>query len=558
MPKYRIDGKVYEATDPEDAYRQAGQAHGSPEAAKLQAEVGGSNPLTKAAVGFSTPFVEAAQGVKQLVQGKDYDPSTINQWRGAREGAGGWGTAGEAATWALPGGAGVKGVSKALPMAGKLIPAMVAGAAEQGGYEALRPSVGEDPSRGERAATGALWGAGGASAGQLLPRALGAVGRGISEASGDAANLIGQFKRAGMKSPLSVGQTLGGAWKKWEDRLAGYPGTGIVGGREKALKAWNTAEMTNAAKSAAERIEEGLGDLQTPKQYPAGHKGQARITDDVRQLYDRVFRGLPDIELPEKGGFENAFAGISNLAGEQKSQAETVLMGVMRKLQDGVPGSRVKEIESELRETARNAYRNGQYDLGEALDAIKADFRSLYTANMSERTKRILGSADKLYAETRPMQEAAATQGALTRGGVFTPAQQLSRIRANARPSQLAAGRVPGQVQAETANRVLGSSLPEVGPGTAEKVLGSGVTGTAIGSALGLVSPAAAAVSMLPMAAGQALSSPGVARAATGQAAFQTPQVKALAEQIAQKFGVSAEVAAAWLAQQMNGASNAP
>ena len=183
----------------------------------------------------------------------------------------------------------------------------------------------------------------------------------------------------------------------------------------------------------------------------------------------------------------------------------------------------------------------------------------MYTHGWTPETKKLLDQTDELYARTRPIVEAASTQGALTRAGVFTPAQKLSRIRAGARPSQLSSGRVPGQREAEQANKVLGSSLPEVGPGTAEKLLGSGLTGTMAGIALGLVSPTAAMVGAAPALAGHAMSSPGLARALSGRTRFQqNPTVKKMAAELAKKYDMTAEAAAAWADRIINGEQNAP
>lgn len=519
--------------------------------------------------GFVHAIAEPAMGLVQgmaALRGRRLPglEDRASEMRAEREGFGTAGTVGEVGAFAIPGGAGTKFAGKVLPkalskLAPKLAPAVVAGAVEQGAYEAARPTLEGDSSRLVRGAQGAAWGAGGAAAGSLLPRALAAVGGGMKVAP-DAQTLNREFAKAGLRSPLSVGQTLGGGFKSLEDKLAGYPGTGIVPGRERALKKWNTAEMTNAARRAAETAMPEMPDVakhQWPEAYPAGHIGQARIADDITQLYHGAFKGLPDVTLPEKIGFDKSFSFIDNLAGEQKAQAETVLTSLMRKLQDGLPSSRIKEVESELRETVSKAYQNGQYDLGDALSAIKQDFRTLYMSDMSPTARNYLEAADQMYASTRPMQQAAATQGALTRGAVYTPAQKLSRIRANARPSTLASGRVPGQVQAETANRVLGSSLPDVGPGTAEKVLGSSVTGTLGASALGLISPTVAVGAALPMAVGRTLASPVLARTLTGQNAWQrNPAMQSVIHQLMKKHGVSAEVAAAMAAR--SGENDAP
>jgi hypothetical protein len=544
------------------AVRKFTQSAASDEGRRM---VEGANPLEKTMVGLGSMVAEPVLGLKQAYQqarGQDTTDTeqTIARLRGGREAAGGWGTAGELGGWALGGiGGGLtKLASRALP---KVLAAAGTGAAEQAAYNASKGTLEGDPSRAENAASGALWGAGGAVGGQLLPRALGAAGRGFAKVAPEAADVIQQFANAGMKAPLTVGQTLGGGWKALEERLTAYPGTGLVSAREKALKDWNTARMTGEARRALSPIVVGGAahpELR-PSEFPAGHGGMQNIRAKVSELYDALFEGpeARPVTMPEKGGFENALQATQNLTGESKAVAEGEIQRLMADLQHGLPANQIKTWDAELNSMISKAYSDAKYGLGDALTLLKHDFRELYTRGWTPYSKQVLQAADDFYGATRPMVEASATQGALTREGVFTPAQELSRIRAGSKPSMLSAGEARGQLAAEQANKVLGSRLPEVGPGTAEKILGNTVLGGAATLLTGAASPAAAVMMGLPMAAGRTMASPHVARMATGQAMWQTPQIKALAEKIAQQYGVSAEVAAAWLAQQM-GEQNAP
>ena len=524
----------------------------------------------KALTGFGATFAEPVMGIKQAAlkalgeptEGLEEQIATI---RGARAGSGWLGTGGEAAAWLVPGGGATKAAMRYLPQAGKLLPAALAGGAENALYEGSRATLGGDPSRLERAGTGFLWGAGGGAAGSALARAPRGVAGGVAEVSPEARRVLGQFRRAGMEAPLTVGQTIGGKTKRFEESLSGVPFTGLPGAYERGLKAWNTATLTNAVRKHLGPVATAGRAAFSPQSFPAGHKGFRNLSEGINELYESLFSKLdPNVTMKAQTGFPNFAAAAGNLRGEQEQLASQVLARLTAKLEGkGLPATQVKEMEAELRHIMENAYQNGHYDLGDALSGLREDFRELFTHRWTPYSKQVLQSADALYGATRPMVEAGATQGALVRKGVFTPSQMISRIRANARPSQLAAGNVPGLRAAESANEVIGSRLPEVGPGTAEKLLGSGAVGTVGAIAAGLANPIAGVAAALPLATAQFMGSPTAARALTGRTGVQrllmsNPKFKAAVEALARQHGVSADVAAAMLVEQMGGSRNAP
>jgi hypothetical protein len=397
----------------------------------------------------------------------------------------------------------------------------------------------------------------------VLGRTLKGLASGVAKVGDDARQVIGQFRRAGMEAPLTVGQTLGGKPQRFEETLMAVPFTGLPGKREKALEAWNTAQMTGSAREHLGPIVANK-DTITPDQFPAGHKGFRVLQGAINQLYDALFNAVdPNVTAQTLQGFPNFAAAAGNLMGEQQQLAQQVLARLKAKIGgSGMPATQIKEFEAELRHIVDNAYTNGHYDLGDALAGLKADFREMYTTGWTPYSKQVLDQTDSLYASTRPMVEASASQGALVRKGVFTPSQLISRMRANARPSQLAQGNVPGQTGAEAANTVIGSRLPEVGPGTAEKLLGSGLVGTIGAIGAGIANPAAGLAAALPLALAQGMGSRRLARAITGrtppqQALMRNPQFRKAVEALARQHGVSADVAAAMLVEQMGG-ENAP
>jgi len=106
------------------------------------------------------------------------------------------------------------------------------------------------------------------------------------------------------------------------------------------------------------------------------------------------------------------------------------------------------------------------------------------------------------YQNFKTLQRAAGSLGAARNDGVVSPGQLLNSIRArDTTPgkSAFAQGTAPGQQQAQAAASVLGSRLPEVGPGTAEKMA------LMSGAGLGWIMPAAGLGAALLTAPGQRL-----------------------------------------------------
>jgi hypothetical protein len=112
--------------------------------------------------------------------------------------------------------------------------------------------------------------------------------------------------------------------------------------------------------------------------------------------------------------------------------------------------------------------------------------------------------------------------------GAYTPDQLSGRIVQGGARAPAATGRIPGQQEAERAGRVFSGTIPPVGPGTAEKLAASTLTGGAAAIASGLAGPAGAITGVAPYMLDAILASPAVARFATGSTAWQKAVVEAL------------------------------
>lgn len=485
----------------------------------------GKGALTRGLVGAATTVAEPLLGIGQLVYGageklglpgaaekRQQAEADIAKVRGARSGAGTAGTVGEVATFA------VGGLGTALPRT--LARAAGRAAVEQGVYEASRGTLEGDPSRLARGAQGAAWGAGGGAVGHALPAALSRVARPVT-ASAPVQAVVQQFRSAGLDPRLTLGQALNGRVANIEEALAAFPGTGIRPAREAAVEEWNRAQLINAGRGAGLNI----GPRDIPR---AGHRGVEVLQREKNALYDKALDGA---QLAAPPGLDPAqFVGqyTQRLTPDDAAKVGKTAENLLADIQSGnVRGEKVKEIDSELREMATKAYRDGQYELGRAYEQVHGHYRNLMDFWMEgSRGMDDLTKADALYARLVPLQNAAAMQGSLARGGVFTPSQVLSQIRTANPKSTLARGGARGQDAAEAAQQVYGGSIPEVGPGSAEKILGSlGLGGAAaIGAdalTTGNVDMGSAAGFLAPVIAAAALTRPSVARAAIGETGWQ-------------------------------------
>jgi hypothetical protein len=451
------------------------------------------NPIAKLAIGLGASAAEPVMGLKQAAleiagrptEGIEEQIATV---RGAREAAGGWGTAGEVAGWALGGAA--KAPAAITKLLGRALPASTARfaapvaqeAVMQAAYEGSRGTLEDDPDRLQNAARGALYGAGGGAVGHMLPKALGRVARPL-RASDAAQNVVRRARDLGEDIDLSVGQAAGGSVAALEEGLGGAPIIGrlINRAREGAGEQWNRSLLNDVLRTAAP-----VGPS-TARVARSGAEGIEEAQRAVREAYRDALEGRTLSMASDT--FDGSLAAISRLPASDADVALKVLDNVAHDIESGnVSGDAITRLRSEIDEYASKAYREGNYPLGRALDAVSADVRRLINQTGDYAKNLRLRQADEAYGRLADINRAAAMQGAVIAGGRFTPSQLINAQRRGEPASMVASQRTAGMKGAVEANEVLGNNfVPKIGPGTAEKAATMAALGLAGSAAGGLI-----------------------------------------------------------------------
>jgi hypothetical protein len=464
------------------------------------------NPAGKFVTGLTSAAAEPVLGLGQLglkglqklglntEAGQRDLEDRMASVRGAREGSGGWGTAGEVGGW-LAGGAATKGPQAlgalatrgpqalraiAAKLSGSgLMPTMARaaglGATEQAAYEATRGTLPGDPTRMERATSGALGGGAGGALGVAATRTLGKVLEPVV-ASDAAQALMREARRLGVKLNLSVGQAAGrgSTVGDIEEAVSAVPwaGAAVRRMREGGVEGWNSAKLTDVLHTADPFRRAG-------EVVEAGPAGIERVQRAVKQAYSEALEGRTLRSL-SPNDFDLGLEAIRRLPPESAGVANKVLSNVVDDIASGkITGDSITTLRSSVSDAASKAFRDGDYALGKAIDAIDADVRKLISQSGGLRKNVRLQQADAAYAKLADLNRAAAMQGAVTAGGRITPNQLIGSMRRGEPASMVASQRTPGLRQAVEASEVLGNTLPKPGPGTAEKLLTAGLLGTA-------------------------------------------------------------------------------
>lgn len=397
----------------------------------------------------------------------------VNTVRGAAEGAGGWGTVGELAGFAAGGLASLpRALGRYLPQGAsglqRVRRAAGLGAVEQGAYEGSRATLEGDPSRGQRAATGATGGAAGGAGGAALPSALARVAEPI-KTSAPARRLVEWARKQGQQLDLTAGQAAGrgSVLGSLEEGAVALPvvGRAINRQREGSTEVWNQGKLSEIATAARGQ--------QTPIM-EAGPAGVRQAQEAVRDAYDAALAQGTLALNPNS--FDKSLNAMVRLAPDDMARAEKILENVNTDIHSGaVTGDTIMRIRTEINEAASQAFRQGNYALGRVLREIDGDYRQMVNRAIGPQGQEAMKRADSAYSLLADVNTAAAMQGAVTAGGRFTPSQLINAQRRGEPASMVASGRTQGLSDAVEANRVLGDTLPKPGPGTAEKAATMGV-----------------------------------------------------------------------------------
>lgn len=313
--------------------------------------------------------------------------------------------------------------------------------------------------------------------GAAVPAITGAVGRVISPAASRNPEL--QALRAEGVQP-TIGQTLGGAWNKAEEKLMSLPimGDMIAKARGNALEDFNNAAINRATAPIGARVQ------------GSGQQAVAEAGDALSTAYNNARNKLGNFSIDQQGAQE--INNVLNMAKTLPKQEQTAFNAVVNKIKGDIsPNGTVtsdvfKRIDSTLGKEAakfsgaQDAY---QQQLGTAFQELQRV--------VAENAKRanpeaaaLFKAADKGWANLVRVE--GASKAGMNNGGVFTPAQLQMAVRQadqSVRDRATARGTALMQDLSGAGQSVLGNRVPN--SATADRLmLGAGGLGA------GFINPA--------------------------------------------------------------------
>ena len=284
-----------------------------------------------------------------------------------------------------------------------------------GALAATNPVVEGDFWEGKRNQAGTGFLAGGA-----VPVVTGGFSRVVSPNSTRNADL-NLLKKEGVKP--TVGQTLGGAWNKAEEKMTSVPiiGDFVNSARGRAQKDFNKAAINRASGPVGSKVE------------GTGHDAVKQAGDAISAAYTKAIDQIKSVK------FDDQFAGdINKLKEISKNLTPSMRTKFNKELNDRVggrfrgtrsmDGDTYKQVDSELSTLAarwRGSPDAAQKEFGDAVFELKKVFHQAARRSNPQAIKG-LDAADKAYANLVRVELAA--RGAKGTDGVFTPGQLNTAI----------------------------------------------------------------------------------------------------------------------------------
>lgn len=318
--------------------------------------------------------------------------------------------------------------------------------------------------------------------------------------------------------PLTAGQSMGGTLKKIEDSLRTMS-SNVAKRQSEALERWGQ----NVVDDALPSVQRSVSGSPIPSTVTGpGRNAIAEGAKVFDQAYDDIYSqvGKVTADQPLVSALTRTFR---NYAPRLTRTDAAELMEQMRRIpgefaQNGtLDGRAIRDVAKSYDALATQAANNGNGRLQEAYAATANALKDVVSRQRPQVANR-LADVNDLYADFLRIQKAAGMQGA--EEGIFSPNQLKSAIRAMDRSADkraFARGNARADLldEAERGVRVLGPTIPPIGPGTAEK----------------LAIPLAAQNfwTTAPAVAAQGMYRPGVQAVLTGRAPWQagiTPEVQ--------------------------------
>lgn len=265
--------------------------------------------------------------------------------------------------------------------------------------------------------------------------------------------------------PTTIGQSLGGTAQRLEDASTSVPllGDAIREQQRTGIKEFNRA--------AYNRVLQPLG-LQYAKDAPVGNEGIANLGEMVSKAYEHAFDGAKIVDdAPLQTGISQAIEDASNvLPGDRvRLLRQNINRLITSKFDENgeLSGTALKNAKNWFAEQARTGpmasidEKNLASAYGDVLGAIKEAI-----ADSDPDRGALLHAADNAYMRFVRVTQAAATNNASGKEGIFTPNQLSSAIRSlegSTRRMNFAKGTAPLQDLAQAGQQALTSTVPDSG-----------------------------------------------------------------------------------------------
>lgn len=282
---------------------------------------------------------------------------------------------------------------------------------------------------------------------------------------------------------------------------------------------WNTTPVPGAGQEGLQQLRQKFGDaydaIYNGRVLPVTPELHQNIGDVVnhtaayfpgaapevqgaaRQALDTLGAGGPTTTTALRGGAPLGSGRVSSNIRTPVQATTTTDLG-----HAGASSDQYKAALDALDGRISTAWRNGQGDTADALQALRDHIDNARLQALPPEVQSMLQPVNAAYNEFKTLTKAASSNGAVNNGGNVSPQQLLTAIKArdtSAGKTAYALGTARGQQAAQNAQAVLGSRLPQVGPGTAEKLALMG------GMGFGWMMPAAAIGGALLTRPGQRL-----------------------------------------------------
>lgn len=324
----------------------------------------------------------------------------------------------------------------------------------------------------------------GGAAGGVGSAVIGGIGKALSGVTNES---VKDLASRGVN--MTPGQILGGSAARTEEKLTSVPGIGdlIKNSQRKSIESFNQAVYN--------KVLEPLGEKYSG---PIGHDAISNIKNIISKNYDDALSKLTfNARDPN---FVSDITNLGNLAKNLPNNQSNTFLSILRnQIFDKIgpngtaDGQTLKGIQSELTRISKGYANDPSFDnrqLGLAINEIKNSVSNSIKRTNPQNLVDQLNKADSAYANYTRLRMAAASTGAGSNKGVFTPSQLSNAVRNQDNSlgkGSYATGNALMQDLSSNAQSILGSKYPD--------------SGTAGRSMIGLGLSALAGHAVLPPAA---------------------------------------------------------